>query len=174
MSLYVVNDVFDELKEENNRLYNELLFADKCLKSLIKFKTFIDKISYLFENYLEVNDRKEHKELIRSVDGISVNTKQNQTRSQTPKEKLFVAHIKSFVCDLCDQRFEYRFGLKNHRKNVHKEMVTNDIEENNWPKRSDSSSIEINIKTEPNEETEDMTDIALTNNNVTINVTIIN
>ena len=168
MSLVVVKDVFDELKEENNRLINELLFADKCLKTLIQFKTFIDKISYLFEYKLEENDKKEYEELIRSVDGIRVDTEQSQTRRQTPNEEPFVAHMKSFACDLCDHRFEYRFGLKNHRENVHNGMFTNYIDESDGSKRSDSSCMKISIKTEPIEEMEVMTDSALTDDNATI------
>ena len=34
-----VNDVFEELSEENKRLLNELMFANKCLKVLITFKS---------------------------------------------------------------------------------------------------------------------------------------
>src|SRR6267142_5261832 len=40
------NDILVELKDENNRLNNELLFANKCLNVLNKFK------SYLYLNYI--------------------------------------------------------------------------------------------------------------------------
>ena len=40
-----VNDVFEELSEENKRLLNELMFANKCLKVLITFKTFVEFIA---------------------------------------------------------------------------------------------------------------------------------
>ena len=47
----LVNDIFDELFNENKRLLNELLFADKCIKVLNKIKTFID----LNSNEIKVN-----------------------------------------------------------------------------------------------------------------------
>ena len=50
--MYVlVNDIFDELFDENKRLLNELLFADKCIKVLNKIKTFLD----LNSNEIKVN-----------------------------------------------------------------------------------------------------------------------
>ena len=50
--MYVlVNDIFDELFNENKRLLNELLFADKCIKVLNKIKTFLD----LNSNEIKVN-----------------------------------------------------------------------------------------------------------------------
>ena len=36
-----INISFDELRDENQRLINELLFADKCLKILLEFKSFV-------------------------------------------------------------------------------------------------------------------------------------
>jgi hypothetical protein len=41
-----INDIFDELIEENKRLNNELMFANKCLNVLNEFK------SYLYNNYI--------------------------------------------------------------------------------------------------------------------------
>ena len=50
--MYVlVNDIFDELFNENKRLLNELLFADKCIKVLNKIKRFLD----LNSNEIKVN-----------------------------------------------------------------------------------------------------------------------
>src|SRR5260370_38645194 len=45
-SIIKINDILEELKDENNRLNNELLFANKCLNVLNKFK------SYLYSNYI--------------------------------------------------------------------------------------------------------------------------
>ncbi len=42
-----VNDIFDELIEENKRLLNELLFANKCLNVFIDFKT---KLNVIFDD----------------------------------------------------------------------------------------------------------------------------
>ena len=49
----VVNDVLEELNEENKRLLEELLFADKCLKVLIEFKGFVELNSNQFELNLD-------------------------------------------------------------------------------------------------------------------------
>ena len=44
MSSLVVNDVFDELTEENDRLTNELLWAKDCLKVMEEFKLFVELV----------------------------------------------------------------------------------------------------------------------------------
>ena len=50
--LYIlVNDIFDEILNENKRLLNELLFADKCIKVLNEIKEFIE----LNSNEIKVN-----------------------------------------------------------------------------------------------------------------------
>ncbi len=46
----VINDVLDELRAENDRLSGELVFANKCLHVLLKFK------HYFYKNYLNVNN----------------------------------------------------------------------------------------------------------------------
>jgi hypothetical protein len=38
----IVNDLFVELKEENNRLYEQLLFAEKMIKVLEKFRNYLN------------------------------------------------------------------------------------------------------------------------------------
>jgi hypothetical protein len=37
-----INDLFVELKEENNRLYEQLLFAEKVIKVLEKFRNYLN------------------------------------------------------------------------------------------------------------------------------------
>ena len=59
----VVNDVLEELNEENNRLFNELLFADKCLKVLIEFKSFVELNSNQFKQNLDENNKQIYEEL---------------------------------------------------------------------------------------------------------------
>ena len=56
MSYIEVNDIFDDLKQENKRLLKQLLFAEKCLKCLTEFKSFLDLIFNKFNNNLENND----------------------------------------------------------------------------------------------------------------------
>ncbi len=46
----VINDVLSELRAENDRLSGELVFANKCLHVLLKFK------HYFYKNYLNVNN----------------------------------------------------------------------------------------------------------------------
>ena len=62
-----VNDVLEELREENNRLLNELLFANECLISFCEFKIFIDCISNKFKYDLELNESQKFLELSRKV-----------------------------------------------------------------------------------------------------------
>ena len=47
------SDLFEELSEENIRLLDELSFADKCLKILVRFKTFVDFVCVHFINHLD-------------------------------------------------------------------------------------------------------------------------
>ena len=62
MAYIEINDIFDDLREENRRLLNELLFADKCLKYLTEFKSFVDLVINKINNYLEVNDISKYRE----------------------------------------------------------------------------------------------------------------
>ena len=62
-----VNDVLEELREENNRLLNELLFTNECLISFCEFKIFIDCISNKFKYDLELNESQKFLELSRKV-----------------------------------------------------------------------------------------------------------
>ena len=66
-SQIVVNDVLEELNEENKRLFNELLFADKCLKVLIEFKSFVELNSNQFKRNLEENNKQLYEELCEKV-----------------------------------------------------------------------------------------------------------
>ena len=63
-----VNDVLVELREENNRLLNELLFANKCLTILCEFKIFVDLISIKFKENLKSNETKKFRQLSEKVD----------------------------------------------------------------------------------------------------------
>ena len=51
MAYININDIFNDLKEENKRLLNQLLFADKCLKCLTEFKSFVDLVINKINNY---------------------------------------------------------------------------------------------------------------------------
>ena len=70
MAYFNVNDIFDDLKEENKRLFNELLFADKCLKFLTEFKSFVDLVINKINNYLEENDILKYREFCSTYETI--------------------------------------------------------------------------------------------------------
>ena len=63
----VVNDVLEELNEENKRLFEELLFANKCLKVLNEFKNFVELNSNQFKLILENKKRERYEELSQTV-----------------------------------------------------------------------------------------------------------
>jgi len=48
-----INDIFDDINQENNRLKNELLFANKCINILYKFKYYLNRICDNFGNNLD-------------------------------------------------------------------------------------------------------------------------
>jgi hypothetical protein len=45
MSHLVINDLFEELSQENNRLLNELLFAQKCIELLKSYRNYLNVLS---------------------------------------------------------------------------------------------------------------------------------
>ena len=63
MSSILVTDILQELKEENERLLNELLYAKQCLKVLIEFKINFDFYSNKFKQSLEINEWKKFEKL---------------------------------------------------------------------------------------------------------------
>ena len=70
MAYIKINDIFNDLKEENKRLLNELLFADKCLKCLTEFKSFVDLVINKINNYLEENDILKYREFCSTYETI--------------------------------------------------------------------------------------------------------
>ena len=70
MSEILVNDIYDELFEENKRLLFQLVFADQCLKALIKFKAFVDFISTKFKTKFNSNESKKFDKIREEVDDI--------------------------------------------------------------------------------------------------------
>ena len=61
-----INDMFEELSEENNRLLKELIFAEQCLKKFNDLKIFIDSI--LDKISIEFNDKQRYEELKNDID----------------------------------------------------------------------------------------------------------
>ena len=63
MSSILATDILQDLKEENKRLLNELLYAKQCLKVLIEFKINFDFYSNKFKQSLEINEWKKFEKL---------------------------------------------------------------------------------------------------------------
>src|SRR5258708_15507158 len=63
MSSLETIDIFDDLIAENKRLFNELLFANKCLNVLMKFKSHLIRIYDKFETIIGPEDKQEFNEL---------------------------------------------------------------------------------------------------------------
>ena len=68
----VVNDLFDELSEENKRLFNELLFANKCLNKLQEFKYSFDLYSNKIRQSLELNEWQILEKLLQELNGFVI------------------------------------------------------------------------------------------------------
>ena len=66
-SSVAITDVFKEIREENQRLFDELLFANKCLTKLIEFKTFVEFISFKFKHNLELIELKRFEYLCQTI-----------------------------------------------------------------------------------------------------------
>ena len=62
-----VNDVLEELREENNKLSNELTFANKCIKVLIDLKINFDLHSKKFKTVLSRIQWQKFEELIDNI-----------------------------------------------------------------------------------------------------------
>src|SRR5258708_7173870 len=63
MSSLETIDIFDDLIAENKRLFNELLFANKCLNVLVEFKSHLIRIYSKFETIIGSEDKQEFNEL---------------------------------------------------------------------------------------------------------------
>ena len=124
MSSILINDIFEELSEENKRLLNELMFANKCLNVLIRFKTFIDFIFNKIETNLDSNNCQKFKELRKEVEDIFEEkekiTNQNIKEENQSKQTL---PLKSTTSALnSSERFE-----KTSKNSLNEMILPNDI-----------------------------------------------
>ena len=69
-SSVIINDVFEELNENNRRLFHELVFAKKCIEVLTEFKSFVDLISIQFVDSVDSQIWKKFEELSERADKI--------------------------------------------------------------------------------------------------------
>jgi hypothetical protein len=71
-----VNDLFNELKEENNRLLDELLYAKKCVKLLENYRNFAKNFLNKCECNLKIDNKIKLIELENEFQLIFNNNKQ--------------------------------------------------------------------------------------------------
>ena len=64
MSNNEVIDIIENLKQENQNVFNQLIFANHCLKYSIEFITFVDSVFNKINEYLEENDISKYKEFV--------------------------------------------------------------------------------------------------------------
>ena len=68
-----VNDVLEELREENNKLSNELTFANKCIKALIELKINFNLHSNKFKTVLSRNQWQNFEKIIDNINDNLIN-----------------------------------------------------------------------------------------------------
>ena len=68
----VENYLIEELSEENGKLVNDSIFANKCLNILIELKTIFDLSSDKIKKCLESNERQKFEKLIEDINEIVV------------------------------------------------------------------------------------------------------
>ena len=96
MSDIKINDILEDLCEENKRLLNELMFANKCLKILINYKTFIDFISNKIKTNLDANESQKIEKLNKDIEEVLKERNQLIRRKQiTRNENLSPNTIRS-------------------------------------------------------------------------------
>ena len=69
-----VNDIFDELFDENKRIFSELLLANKCIEVLNKLKCHLNSIHSKYELIISCEDKQEFLQLQEEYD-IAINSK---------------------------------------------------------------------------------------------------
>ncbi len=82
-----VNDLFSELKEENNRLLDELLYAKKCVKLLENYRNFIKNFLNRCECNLKIDNKIKLIELENEFELIFNNNKRTQINNQLIVDK---------------------------------------------------------------------------------------
>ena len=148
MSSILVTDILHELKEENKRLLNELLYAKQCLKVLIEFKINFDFYSNKFKQSLEINEWKKFEKLNEEIIGIvfklcgnRVNTNSDYITEDVIKtEETLNEHLRQtsdqlvsqdvnpneqnmrVKCDICDRSYSNKRSLSKHKSITHRKV----------------------------------------------------
>ena len=167
MTSIKVNDVFEEMSEENKRLLKELIFAKKCLKVLITFKSFVDFISNKIKTNLDSNECQIFEDLNKDIDevlnrrneNLSQNTISSENENISKESKLFEKLLKEV-----EQTFKEKYSkcyIKEENKSLTKEslplkindMIIEEINEFN----TDINEDNIEENDDSNDRTEEQT-----------------
>lgn len=125
MASLLINDLVEELSEENKRLLKELLFANKCLKHFIQFKTFIDSISPKFKHELNAIESQDYIEFNETTEKL---IKDLSALDQSVTEEEEVPNHELEFIDLTQEKQDLSHVLTTCEK-VFSE-VNNDYEDN--------------------------------------------
>ena len=166
--LKINRNQFNEVVDENLRLENELLFANKCIETLITFKTFVDFISNKFKNNFNSNEwqkfeklRKDVEEVLKSKDEFIEQMGSKISPILVPSEELI---------GVDDYNSEYGHPLENDNSFEQRLVLTNEKPSQNEINLNGIHSSEDNMKTtETLYSDNEMTPKALNKSNITYN-----
>ena len=169
--LQINRNQFNEVVEENLRLENELLFANKCIETLITFKSFVDLISNKFKNNLNSNEwqkfeklRKDVEEVLKSKDEFIEQMGTKITPTLVPSEELIGIDEYNYE-EGVGHRLENDNSFEQRLNFINKKSEQNEINSNNG-----IHSSEDNMKTTKNlYSNNEMTTKALNKSNITYN-----
>ncbi|XP_054162159.1 zinc finger protein 845-like [Oppia nitens] len=111
----VVNDLFDEIINENNRLCNQLVFAMKCLDVLQTFETFIRKVM-TFKTII-INEQQLSSQDIQTLDQLD--NQLQKVLKQFQEIKIAAIRDKSLKCLVCNHKCLKVSDLVRHLKTRH-------------------------------------------------------
>ena len=153
MSCIRVNDIFDELIDENQRL-------KQCLNVFIDFKTFVDFISTKIANKLEIHELQKLKDLTQNVEevvnkfheniGIKSNfnnvmkTPEKTGKGEKPEEVIKTKNTSKSVTDIYKSEKTTIRTKKSILNKSDEKIVTKPIYETIQPKASEETNINNN------------------------------
>ena len=99
MSELLINDIFDELKQQNNRLKNELLLAQKCVHLLEKYRNCLMHFSLHCKCDENINNKLVFHLLEKDL---------NEYQSLRTIEDIIECNDNTFNCDLNEEKIEIK------------------------------------------------------------------
>ena len=133
--LQINRNQFNEVVDENLRLENELLFANKCIETLITFKSFVDLISDKLKNNLNSNEWQKFEKLQKDVEEV-FNSKDEFIEQMGSKLSPKLVPSEELI-GVDDYNFEYGHPLENDNSFeqrlvlVNEKSAQNEINSNN-------------------------------------------